>query len=56
MRWDSEVDDVKDQLVKAGVPPFRAMEKAVTIVSKRRRAAAKLEELPDDVRQAIIAG
>lgn len=53
IRWDCEVETVRDQLVRAGVPEWPAMEKAVDIVSKRRRAAAKLDELPDDVRRAI---
>ena len=38
--WDAEVDREAIRLIKAGVPPFDAVERARKIVERRRQQAA----------------
>ena len=36
-KWDREVEEVAEQLIENGVPPYEAQIRAVEIVSERRK-------------------
>lgn len=54
--WNSEVDEARIQLITYGVPPSRAAELSVSIVSRRRRFSKSGDEfrkLPEDVQNVL---